>query len=232
MKNFKDILRNYMEIKAITQNELAEILGESQQSVSDFLKKDGNPQKKTKDKYFEKLSGFKVFFENTSKKQDSEVIHEYDSKKKSLEFEKFKLIDNLDEIPEQLRSWVKPFYPEMKVGAGLELGNFHYPTKYFILVPFSEKVEFWVPVEGYSMFPKYGNGDLVGLSEVTFNDVFPGNNYVVSYKEGSAHLKRIEKGSTAETIILRSYNPENADKEEKIENLAKFFKVKMSICNE
>ena len=51
----------------MTQVELAEIIGDSQQAISDFLKKDGNPQKKTKEKYFDKLEGFYEFYNtNTS----------------------------------------------------------------------------------------------------------------------------------------------------------------------
>ncbi|CAL2107476.1 conserved hypothetical protein [Tenacibaculum sp. 190524A02b] len=67
---FKDILRKYLEIKGISQIELSKIVGDTQQAISDFLSKDGNPQRKTREKYFDKLEGFLEFYNETSKKQD------------------------------------------------------------------------------------------------------------------------------------------------------------------
>lgn len=71
MSNFKEILRKYLEIKEINQNELSEIIGDSQQAISEFLKKDGRVQTKTREKYFERLVGFKEYYsKNTSIKQE------------------------------------------------------------------------------------------------------------------------------------------------------------------
>lgn len=68
---FKELLREYIKIKGLSQIELANLIGDSQQAISDFLKKDGNPQRKTREKYFQTLQGFEEFYlNNTSKKQD------------------------------------------------------------------------------------------------------------------------------------------------------------------
>ncbi len=68
---FKEKLRNYLIDNEITQTELSEIIGDSQQAISDFLKKEGNPQRKTKEKYFTKLIGFEEFYnKKTSIKQE------------------------------------------------------------------------------------------------------------------------------------------------------------------
>lgn len=71
---FKTLLKEYMKIKGISQSELADLVGDSQQAISDFLLKDGNPQKKTREKYFLKLEGFREFYDQdgiTSKKQET-----------------------------------------------------------------------------------------------------------------------------------------------------------------
>lgn len=146
---------------------------------------------------------------------------------------KYQIVENIEDIPEQFRNWVKPFYPDMRVGAGLELGNYHGPTKYFILVPFSDKVQFWAQVEGKSMLPRYNNNDLVGLTEIHYDGVFPGHNYVVALKSGSAHLKRVEFiKEKPDTLNLVSLNPEYDPKEFYIDKIDKFFKVKMFISND
>lgn len=41
---FKEVLRNYLELKGISQTDLALMLGDSQQAISDFLSKDENHQ--------------------------------------------------------------------------------------------------------------------------------------------------------------------------------------------
>ena len=156
-----------------------------------------------------------------------------DNKKNETDNEPYQLIHSIDElnsIPDKFKAWVKPFYPEMKVGAGMEFGKYRVPTQYFILVPHSEKVEFWVPVEGHSMYPKYSNRDLVGLSHIHFDGVFGGNNYVVALKTGSAHLKRVDFiKDNKDAINLHSYNPDFEDKEMEISKIENFFKVNMHI---
>lgn len=50
-------------------------VGDSQQAVSDFLKKEGKPQEKTRQKYLEKLKGFKEYYD-TNKLQDKKLFKE------------------------------------------------------------------------------------------------------------------------------------------------------------
>jgi transcriptional regulator with XRE-family HTH domain len=82
---FKQVLRKYIEIKGITQSELASIIGDSQQAVSDFLTKEGNPHKKTRNKYFEKLVGFENFYKQNiiiDEVNDNEI--EYNTPKAAI----------------------------------------------------------------------------------------------------------------------------------------------------
>lgn len=160
-----------------------------------------------------------------------EPEREYGVSKLNFEtVENFKLIENFDEIPRQFRSWAKPFYPDLKVGAGFEISEFRTQTKFFLLVPFSERVEFWAQVEGSSMFPNYNSNDFVGLSEVFLDDVFGGDDYVIDLLHGKSHLKRIEiLKDQPEKFLLCSYNPEHQPKEMNIDKIRAFFKVKMHI---
>ncbi|KGT09507.1 hypothetical protein NV63_06670 [Elizabethkingia anophelis] len=186
-------------------------LGVSQQYVSSILNNKTSIGKKMAKKLAELyglneaaiLTGQDILVDNSTTNTESSTINT-----------KYQIVENIDDIPNQFRNWVKPFYPDMKVGAGLELGNYNAPTKYFILVPFSEKVQFWVPVEGKSMLPRYNNNDLIGLSEIHYDGVFPGHNYVVALKSGSAHLKRVEFiKDKPDTLSLVSLNPEYDPKE-------------------
>lgn len=64
---FKEILRLYLKESGISQEDVASQIGDTQQAISDFLNNDGNPQRKTREKYFEKLKGFKAYFEDFDK---------------------------------------------------------------------------------------------------------------------------------------------------------------------
>ncbi len=62
MSKFKAILREYIAQKGISQDTISLQIGDSQQAISDFLKKDGKPHEKTIRKYLEKLEGFKDYY--------------------------------------------------------------------------------------------------------------------------------------------------------------------------
>ncbi|MGG5486297.1 hypothetical protein [Gaetbulibacter sp. PBL-D1] len=72
---FKELLREYIDFKGFSQTEIAEIVGDSQQAVSDFLSKDGNPHKKTREKYFTKLVGFKEFYNEKTSKNTNDIAN-------------------------------------------------------------------------------------------------------------------------------------------------------------
>ncbi|MDV2459846.1 hypothetical protein CMU99_16130 [Elizabethkingia anophelis] len=231
-----DILNKLIEYLNITAAEFAESIGyERPQTLYDVINgKTKRISQNMADKILSKypeinsvwiLTGEGSMFNNQNETQFP-VSHQDNDRK-------YQIVENIEDIPEQFRNWVKPFYPDMRVGAGLELGNYHGPTKYFILVPFSDKVQFWAQVEGKSMLPRYNNNDLVGLTEIHYDGVFPGHNYVVALKSGSAHLKRVEFiKEKPDTLNLVSLNPEYDPKEFYIDKIDKFFKVKMFISND
>ncbi|WP_407505126.1 S24 family peptidase [Elizabethkingia meningoseptica] len=202
----------------ITQSDLANKVGVSMRTVQNW-EGDINAIPRAVELHLNEYTDISHFQNNESELNNTQ--------------QKYQIVENIEDIPEQFRNWVKPFYPDMRVGAGLELGNYHGPTKYFILVPFSDKVQFWAQVEGKSMLPRYNNNDLVGLTEIHYDGVFPGHNYVVALKSGSAHLKRVEFiKDKPDTLNLVSLNPEYDPKEFYIDKIDKFFKVKMFISND
>ncbi|MGY5351638.1 helix-turn-helix domain-containing protein [Wenyingzhuangia sp. IMCC45533] len=75
---FREILNNYLKTKGISQSELASLTGDSQQAISDFLNKKGNPQKKTREKFFNSLHGFKEYYDLYISKSSN--VNEPDSK--------------------------------------------------------------------------------------------------------------------------------------------------------
>ena len=171
-------------------------------------------------------------YEHYSDIKNNEVIKSEITARNLPVEEKYRIIENPEDIPEQFRKWVKPFYPDMKVGAGMNNGNFPVATKYFILVPFSENVEFWLPVEGKSMIPRYNHGDLVGVSEMHFDGVFSNENYVVLLNSNSWHLKQVELINNEDFVMLNSYNKDFPPKKMDINKISTFFKVRMFIGNE
>ncbi len=68
MNSFKAILRKFIADNEISQEVISLQIGDSQQAISDFLKKDSKPQEKTRQKYLEHLKGFKAYY-NTNKLQ-------------------------------------------------------------------------------------------------------------------------------------------------------------------
>ena len=67
---FRELLVKYMEINGISQMDLSKKIGTSQQSVSDFLTSEGNPQKRTREKYFKNLLGFEDFYVQNTRKNE------------------------------------------------------------------------------------------------------------------------------------------------------------------
>lgn len=71
--------------------------------------------------------------------------------------------------------------------------------------------DFIIKVKGDSMQPKYFSGDLAVCKKLPLSDLFFqwGKTYVLDTDQG-ALIKRIDKGESAETISLVSYNREYA----------------------
>lgn len=76
------------------------------------------------------------------------------------------------------------------------------------LVPSFRNADFLIPVRGDSMQPHYFSGDLVACKMLSLTDIFFqwGKTYVIDTEQG-ALIKKIEQGSTPETILLVSENP-------------------------
>lgn len=82
--------------------------------------------------------------------------------------------------------------------------------EYFHLPNF-RGADFIIRVKGDSMQPKYYSGDLAVCKRLYLRDIFFqwGKTYVLDTDQG-ALIKRIDKGSSEETITLVSYNAEYA----------------------
>lgn len=76
MSKFKAILREYIAQKGISQDTISLQIGDSQQAISDFLKKDGKPHEKTIRKYLEKLEGFKDYYSTRKLQVNVEGINQ------------------------------------------------------------------------------------------------------------------------------------------------------------
>lgn len=84
------------------------------------------------------------------------------------------------------------------------------PEYYVNFRPFNDCTAY-LPVYGDSMYPKYANGDLIAVKEVTNTDViFWGEAYLVTTDASSnamSTLKLLYEHSDSSKIILRSSNP-------------------------
>lgn len=76
------------------------------------------------------------------------------------------------------------------------------------IVPSFRNADFLIAVRGDSMQPHYFSGDLVACKMLSLADIFFqwGKVYVIDTEQG-ALIKKIEQGSTPESILLVSANP-------------------------
>ena len=76
------------------------------------------------------------------------------------------------------------------------------------IVPSFRNADFLITVRGDSMQPHYFSGDLVACKMLSLTDIFFqwGKVYVIDTEQG-ALIKKIEQGSTPESISLVSANP-------------------------
>ncbi|WP_036894030.1 S24 family peptidase [Prevotella sp. S7-1-8] len=76
------------------------------------------------------------------------------------------------------------------------------------IVPSFRNADFLITVRGDSMQPHYFSGDLVACKMLSLTDIFFqwGKVYVIDTEQG-ALIKKIEQGSTPESILLVSANP-------------------------
>lgn len=82
------------------------------------------------------------------------------------------------------------------------------PYEYIMYqLPSFSDCDFLVTVSGDSMTPRYNGGDIVACKKLSLQDIFFqwGRVYVVNTSQG-ALIKKVEQGSSAETITLVSEN--------------------------
>lgn len=83
-----------------------------------------------------------------------------------------------------------------------------YECDQYVVPEFSElRVDFLIRVKGSSMYPKYRSGDLVACKKLSLTDIFFQWNkiYVLDTEQG-ALIKRVQKGSSKDTITIVSEN--------------------------
>ena len=75
------------------------------------------------------------------------------------------------------------------------------------IVPTFKEAEFLIPVKGGSMYPKYSSGDIIACKKLTMDAFFQWNKVYVLDTDQGALIKRINKGSTDEKLLIVSDNP-------------------------
>lgn len=61
---FRELLDEFMRLRGLSQDDVALLIGTSQQGVSAILKGNGNTRSGTREKYFKNVPGFEEFYKN------------------------------------------------------------------------------------------------------------------------------------------------------------------------
>ena len=75
------------------------------------------------------------------------------------------------------------------------------------VVPVFKEAEFLITVKGSSMIPKYNSGDIVACKRMPLDTFFQWNKVYVLDTEQGPLIKRVKKGTTADTLTIFSDNP-------------------------
>lgn len=75
------------------------------------------------------------------------------------------------------------------------------------VVPAFKDAEFLITVKGSSMIPKYNSGDIVACKRMPLDTFFQWNKVYVLDTEQGPLIKRVKKGSSADTLTIFSDNP-------------------------
>ena len=75
------------------------------------------------------------------------------------------------------------------------------------VVPVFKDAEFLISVRGSSMNSKYNSGDIVACKKLKLDTFFQWNKVYVIDTDQGALIKRIEQGSTEDTLLIVSDNP-------------------------
>jgi len=79
------------------------------------------------------------------------------------------------------------------------------------IIPAFKGADFLIRINGLSMFPNYNSGDIVACKKLALDTFFQWNKvYVVDTDQGPI-IKRIKKGSSQESVLIVSDNPDYDD---------------------
>ena len=123
----------------------------------------------------------------------------------------------------------KPYYGNLMAIGGIGAlennpDNIH-PTDN-IRVP-NSGADFYIPIFGDSMYPKYCAGETVGLKKIDKDFVMFGHAYVVELTNGEAFIKYIRKGRDEEHWVLASENPKYEPREFHLSNIRGVYMIKV-----
>ena len=84
------------------------------------------------------------------------------------------------------------------------------------VVPTFKGADFLIPVKGSSMYPKYSSGDIVACKRLSIDTFFQWNKVYVLDTDQGPLIKRVQKGSVDNTILIvsdnKAYDPFELDR--------------------
>jgi len=187
---FKEKLRKYLYINNISQLDLSIKTGDTQQAVSDFLKKEGTPHAKTRKKYFDSIDGFKDYYDN---KEKTSLINKKETYEKNNKNVPYYDIDVTSHITTSFSDVLEK------------------PTFYVDYQPFND-CSAYVNNYGDSMYPKYKNGEKLAVKQILNLDVLMyGETYLIITNANANDLKTVKEvhfHKDQSKLILRAANPD------------------------
>lgn len=199
-------IRYYRELKNLTQDELAEQLGTTRQSISRY---ETGERKANQDILFELADIFKIsinkFFPSVENVSSIETIYN------QLEPPRQAKVYNFAEY--QLKEQNNKVVPLLGGAAAnpteLSYGDSSYGETVEVNVP--EKADCALVVKGDSMEPEYYNGDIVFYK--TQPVIENGETAIVEINGDGVTLKKVYFNYDEDKVILRSLNNKYADRE-------------------
>lgn len=76
------------------------------------------------------------------------------------------------------------------------------------IIPTFKDAEFLINIKGGSMYPKYSSGDIVACKKLSRDTFFQWNKVYVLDTEQGPLIKRIQEGTSIDTLLIISDNPD------------------------
>ncbi|WP_324069878.1 MAG: S24 family peptidase [Flavobacterium sp.] len=131
---------------------------------------------------------------------------------------------NIETVEEPTTNY---YYPDVNASAGLETEMQNDELNRIpINIPNWERGIAFINVYGDSMYPKFCNGEIIGIKEVEPQYINYGYAYVVIFNDGQVFLKYIRKGKDNEHWVLDSENPKYESREYHLSLIKKIFIIK------